>query len=149
MNKIKIFLAAPISAFDDENEYRKYRNIILSLILSLRQDEFDVYSEVEHVTEKSNYDSPAQSVKDDFEKIKKSDVFLLFHPKKAQTSALIELGYAYAMQKKVIIISRKELLPYLALGILSVCSAAIIIELCNEFGSEFYEEIKNALTRLF
>lgn len=128
MNKKSIFLAAPISGFSDEKEYNEYRDKVLSLIKYLRENSFIVYSEVERVTGKSNYDSPSNSVENDFKHICESDVFLLLHPKKVQTSALIELGYAYAKMKNIVMVGPKTALPYLALGLPSANSSVRIID---------------------
>lgn len=136
MNKEKIFLASSISGFSDETTYRKYREKVLSLIKYLRNSLFDVYSEIERVTGKSNYDSPEQSVNEDFKKIDNSDIFLLLHPQKMQTSALIELGYAYAQKKTIIIIGSLSALPYLALGLPAVNAKVRIIN-----SSDLNEEI--------
>lgn len=128
MSKKKIFLAAPISGFFDDGEYQEYREKVLKLIFFLRENSFEVYSEVECVSGKSSYDSPEKSVREDFKKIGDSDIFLLLHPKKVQTSALIELGYACAKEKTIVIVGSKSILPYLALGLPSTCTDVSIVE---------------------
>lgn len=128
MNRKRIFLAAPISGFSNEEECNEYRDKILDLVQYLRENSFTVYSEVEKVTGKSDYDSPGTAVENDFKKICESDVFLLLHPRKIQTSSLIELGYAYAKKKRIVIVGPKTALPYLALGLPSVNSNILIID---------------------
>lgn len=128
MNRKKIFLAAPISGFVDDGEYQEYREKILELIFFLRKHSFEVYSEVECVSGKNDYDSPEQSAREDFKRISDSDIFLLLYPKKVQTSALIELGYACAKEKVIVIVSSKSILPYLALGLASACTNVSIVE---------------------
>jgi nucleoside 2-deoxyribosyltransferase len=78
---------------------------------------YSVYPKLENVNDVETYDSPEQSVKKDFKAIEDSDVFILLHPKKMQASSFIELGYAYALDKKILIVSEKENLPYIALGL--------------------------------
>ncbi len=117
MNRKEIFLATPISGFSDESEYQNYRTKVLNFIEYLRDNSFDVYSQIERVTCKSNYDAPELSTNEDLKKIDDSNIFLLLHPKKMQTSTLIELGYAYAKKKIIIIISPSSALPYLAFGL--------------------------------
>lgn len=147
MTKKRIFLAAPISAFTDEDEYQEYRKKILNLICYLRENSFDVYSEVERVTDQSNYDSPEDSVEDDFRKINVFDTFLLLHPKKFQTSALIELGYAYAREKTIVIVGPTDALPYLALGLPLVSASVSIIDSCD-LNVETFIRIVTALSEL-
>jgi nucleoside 2-deoxyribosyltransferase len=129
---MKIFLAAPISGFNNINEYKDYRNRVILLIEELRKY-FCVYSELEKVDNIETYDSPEQSVKKDFQAIEDSDVFLLLHPQKMQTSSFIELGYAYALNKKILIVSKKENLPYMALGLGTNKKKAIIVSPQNSY----------------
>ena len=128
MSKTTCFLAAPISAFADEDEYKEYRVKVLKLITFLRTNLIDVYSEVEKINQNSTYDSPGQSVIEDFSKIYESDFFVMLHPKRIQTSTLMELGYAYALNKKIIIVGTKDTLPFLALGLPEINDNTIIIE---------------------
>lgn len=128
MNNITCFLAAPISGFSDEDIYKEYREKVLKLISFLRVNSIDVYSEVEKIGQGSTYDSPGQSVIQDFSKIIESDLFIMLHPKRLQTSTLIELGYAYALNKKIIIVGTKATLPFLALGLPEANNHTKIIE---------------------
>jgi nucleoside 2-deoxyribosyltransferase len=123
---MNIFLAAPISGFDNIKEYQQYRNGVILLIEKLRKY-YCVYSELEQVDNIETYDSPEQSVKKDFQAIENSDVFLLLHPKRMQTSSFIELGFAYALNKKILIVSEQEDLPYMALGLCTSERMAIIL----------------------
>lgn len=117
MTKTSIFIAAPISGFEDQGEYAHYRKNVVKLISSLRNMHCEVYSELEKLTTASGYDSPEMSVKADFFRIQRSDIFLLLHPKRMQTSALIELGYACAYAKTIIIVGPNKALPFLACGL--------------------------------
>lgn len=124
----KIFLAAPISAFDDEKLYSINRRFLLKLIKALRT-QYEVYSEIENIASIGSYDTPGKSAVEDFKKIDDSNIFILYHPMRVQTSAFIELGYAIAKFKKIIIISSKKDLPYLALGLTSVSKQIEIIDI--------------------
>lgn len=117
MSKRSIFLAAPISGFSVEQEYQKYRKSVLALIAGLRKLSFEVYSEIERISNASDYDSPENSAETDFHRIDQMDVFLLLHPVKEQSSTLIELGYAYAKGKTIVIVGDTMNLPYLVLGL--------------------------------
>ncbi len=127
MNKLNIFIAAPISGFSDENQYLKYRNGVLKMIEILRKEHV-VFSEIENFEKLDSYDDPGKSALEDFNKISNSDVFILMHPSKMQTSALIELGYALAHKKNIIIVSRKKYLPFLTLGLCDVMENVKLIE---------------------
>ena len=64
----------------------------------------------------ADYDSPAASAAKDFNNVLNSEYFILLYPQRVVSSALIELGYALAKGKKILIISSdKNALPYMAL----------------------------------
>lgn len=139
MNKIKIFLSTPISAFRDEEKYVEYRHLLLSFIQVLRE-KYEVYSEIEQIRGLSCYDEPGKSAVDDFRRILEADFFMLHHPIRMQTSALIELGYAIAKEKKIIIIANPKELPYLALG-LSASLFTVKIVPSSELSKETIDEV--------
>lgn len=140
MSKIKIFLAAPISGFKDEAEYRKNRENLLNLINKL-SIKFQVYSEISNIGSLSTYDEPGESAIKDFSQIAEADVFIIYHPMNMQTSTLIELGYAVAKEKKIIIIGNTDILPYLALG-LSKYSSDIKIISCSELNEVIFRQVE-------
>ncbi|MCD8013696.1 MAG: nucleoside 2-deoxyribosyltransferase domain-containing protein [Lachnospiraceae bacterium] len=117
MSGRNIFLAAPISGFQEKKEYEDYRLMLTNLIAFLRENGHTVYSEIENVYDDTCYDSPGKSAMDDFSKISECDTFLMLHPKRMQTSTFIELGYACAKSKKLVIVGDMKDLPYLAQGL--------------------------------
>lgn len=123
---IKIFLATPMSGFGDAKMYSEYREKMMSFI-SILKNEFDVYSEIEKIINSDCYDSPEKSVSEDFGMIDSSDVFVIHHPKPMQTSTFIELGYAFAKNKTIIIIANSQKLPYLMRGMTNSFSRVFII----------------------
>lgn len=146
-NKISIFISTPISGFENETDYFNYREVVVSLIKELRQS-YSVCSEVEQITGLSTYDSPDKSIQEDFESIKNSDVFLFLHPLRMQSSSLIELGYAIALGKKIVIVGKKCNLPYLAVGIENFSSHAVIVDantISSDYFNQIYTAIKNVL----
>lgn len=126
MNRPTIFLAAPISGFQSDGEYSKYRQYLLTLINRLSES-YEVFSELTSIGSSEQYDTPEESAKIDFYRIQQSDIFLMYHPMRMQSSTMIELGYAVALEKKIIIISNTSDLPYLATGLHAVASAVEII----------------------
>jgi hypothetical protein len=123
----KVFISTPISGFSTKKEYEEYRNTVLELISALRK-ECLICSEIEKVLGKSDYDTPAKSVEDDFRNIRDNDIFILLHPGRMQTSSLIEFGYACAYKKKIIMVASQKDLPYLAIGYAEYSVDAVIVE---------------------
>lgn len=147
MSEIKIFLAAPISAFKNEQEYKANREKILALINKLSVS-FCVCSEISNIGSFSSYDDPGESALKDFKEIDEADVFIMYHPIKMQTSTLIELGYAVAKEKKIIMIAKPHTLPYLASG-LDRFRADIKIISAAELDDAVAVQIEAALDELF
>lgn len=142
-----IFLATPISGFPTEAGYQEYRKEALKLISYLRENGYEVCSELENVVGSSDYDSPAKSVSDDFNSIKENDYFLLLHPARMQTSSLIEFGYACAFDKKVVAVGRKKDLPYLVIGYEEYSKKAKIVE-TDKLEDEAFSAILQVLQTL-
>lgn len=124
---MKIFLSTPISAFDANEDYTEYKQQVLKFISVLRERNI-VYSEIEEISELNYYDKPSDALSKDLDIIDKSEMFVIHHPFRMQTSTLIELGYAVALNKKIIIIGKKKDLPYLALGLPEKTPNALIID---------------------
>ena len=143
MNKLKIFIATPISGFQDENEYTRYRKSVLLLIASL-VDNFEVYCELQKVSDTKSYDAPQDSVKKDFSAIEEANLFILLHPIRIQSSSLIEMGYACALKKKLIIVGLQENLPYLVNGLVEPEYHSIVIN-SSEINKEIIDKIIDAI----
>lgn len=115
--KIKLFIAAPISSFDNELDYIQLREKLLQIISRITDifNDIQITSELIQIQSLKGFESPAISAKKDFLNIKECTHFIIFYPRKIVSSALIELGYAIALDKNILIITpNKETLPYMA-----------------------------------
>jgi len=111
--KPTVFIATPISGFEDENEYGIFRRNIKTSIRRLSK-KMIIISELINISDATAYESPAMSVEIDLKNIENSSYFVLIYPRKTPTSALIELGYALAKKKKILILTKnQETLPYM------------------------------------
>lgn len=146
MNKLKIFLATPISGFQSEDQYIQYRKSVLLLIASLGNN-YEVYCELQKIIDIVSYDSPQDSLKKDFNAIEESDIFILLHPMRMQSSTLIELGYACALRKKLIIVGAQNDLPYLVNGLTEPDYDSIIIN-SSEIDDKIITEVIDAISVL-
>lgn len=110
---MKLFIATPISSFKIKEEYIAYRKKVVQLISELRKDH-SVICELDEINSKEEYDSSVESLKKDYTAISNCDAFILHYPTPTPTSALIELGFAIALNKRIIIVTpNKTQLPYL------------------------------------
>ena len=141
---MKLFLSTPISCYTNQTEYVNYRNTILHFVRNLRL-KFEVYSEIEEIENLKQFDSPDESLLKDFSLINNCDCFILHYPKKLATSALVELGFALANNKKIIVITTSySILPYLIQGIPQVFSGSIIL-VKNNLDDELASTISSIL----
>lgn len=117
MEKKSLFIASPISVFESEEEFSKFHGWLQKLIDEIRADNFfeNVFCAAEQVSSNNEIDDPVDSVIEDIAEIEKATSFLLIYPKKSPTSALIELGYALAKNKNIVIARHAESpLPFMA-----------------------------------
>ena len=123
---MKIFLATPIAGFESQAELHKYKEEIVQLVSRLKT-KGTVWAEVDKMFSAEDYDCPQYSLITDLKHITEADIFILHYPKKIVTSALMELGFAVALKKKIIIITpEKSILPYLALGLTKETNTVIV-----------------------
>lgn len=113
-----IFIATPIAGFLNKNDYKMYKKLIEEIVVEINRTNIfgNVYCEITNLDDIADYDSPAASAGKDFNNVLNSEYFILLYPQRVVSSALIELGYALAKGKKILIISSdKNALPYMAL----------------------------------
>ena len=142
----KVFLATPMSGFQNAYVYVSYRERLLELIAAL-SEHYEVYSEMQRSPTEDAFESPETSVREDFHEIEVSDYLLLLHPYRMQTCTLMELGYACALKKPLVIVGKAEDLPYMALGLKKPTYNGILIE-SSEISPETISDILKALGKL-
>ena len=141
---MNIFLSTPISSFDGMDALNAYRAEVINLIVSLKK-RHTVCAEIERFALDSDFDTPEKSIDSDLRAVRDCDLFIMHYPICAPTSALIELGFAIAEDKKIIIIAPEtKALPYLVREVQKFKSCAAIIEkgtLDNECIAEILQTV--------
>lgn len=127
-----IFVSTPITGFNSSQEFLLFKEYALVVIDRLKKLGYTVFNEFEHISDENDFDSPSKSVDEDFKIIEKTEIFILIHPRKMQTSTLIELGYACACRKKIVIISEYNDLPFLAKGLSNSLINACLLDYNND-----------------
>lgn len=141
---MKLFIATPISTFSDPEEYNAYKKTVVKLVSTLREKHV-VSCEIDEIESEAQYDSPKDSFNKDYSAISKCDTFILHYPSPSPTSALIELGFAIALNKMIIIITpNRSKLPYLVQTLDEVGNNYCIIE-SNELGTKTTKRIIEVL----
>lgn len=144
-----IFVSTPISAFAT-NDLIAFKTFCIDLKnkLLLLHKRFSFYCATVAIEEPHLFDSPEDSANRDFEALRRIDSFVLLYPKPLPSSSLIELGYALALRKRILIIAPSMVdIPFLARGLTKTIhnteifladpiddqSSSRIVEFCSRF----------------
>ncbi|MEI9808169.1 MAG: hypothetical protein WDO16_09990 [Bacteroidota bacterium] len=116
--KYDIFLSTAMAVLADE-DLKKRREEVLATIEELHQLQYKrIFYAAEQMKKADEFDDPAKAAREDLKAILESNNFIFLYPEKMPTSALIELGYALAEKKSIMIMTPdRKLLPYLAQGL--------------------------------
>jgi nucleoside 2-deoxyribosyltransferase len=112
--KYDVFLSSPMSAFKTDEDYKKDRDVMLTLKKYLeKQKNFSIYYAGEHINSNISFENELVG-HNDFEAIKNSRCFIMFYPESIVSSVLVEAGYALALKKpSIYFVHNKEKLPFL------------------------------------
>jgi hypothetical protein len=115
MNTVRIFLAAPMSAFASDEEYRLHREIVGRVCEHLERDGgVSVYFAGRHISESAGFDDPAAAFRADFDALITCDLFVLYYPGPIRSSVLVEVGMAIGRGKPCLIVpARRDDLVFL------------------------------------
>lgn len=104
------FIATPISAFESEVELQQFKSWLVDLITAVkaRLPDLAVECELLEIQSSYDYDDPSTSVVKDLEAIDRMECFIFVYPKPSASSALIELGYALAKDKPVLVLAKSR-----------------------------------------
>lgn len=105
----KVFIGAPMSGLEPD-AYVALRAQVLDMRaqVSRAPGVSDVYFAGEAIASAQDFSDPAAAALRDFTALAECDVFVFFYPERSASSVLIELGYALAMRKRVILMVRRE-----------------------------------------
>lgn len=113
-----VFISFPIAAMPDGTKRKAINDFANSLEKELNKLGYKKnFNASLHFSDKHEHQAPKVAAKIDFDALDKSRNFLLVYPEKLPTSALIELGYALATSKNIVMCSDDiHTLPFLARG---------------------------------
>lgn len=113
-----VFISFPIAAMPDKIKRKEINDFANALEKKLNDIGYKRnFNASLHFSDKHEHQAPKVAAKIDFSALSSSRNFLLIYPEKLPTSALIELGYALAKSKNIIMCSNDiHTLPFLARG---------------------------------
>jgi len=115
-----LFVAAPMTGLTRRDDYAEVRCQTLWLIGHLKSslpEVRSVYYAGEGVRDEAHLALPDDAMSLDLAALKAARVFLLHYPRAVVSGALVELGYAMALRKPVVIVAREiKDLPFFLRG---------------------------------
>ena len=113
-----VFLSSPMTSVESEDEYIELQKSIASLINELEKIGYEVFYGGVNVQHMSEVNQAARIPPENFRALKHAEYVILLHPKYLATSALIEVGYALALGKEIVIFAKEgERLPLVLSGL--------------------------------
>jgi nucleoside 2-deoxyribosyltransferase len=151
----KAFIAAPMSAFESDEDYKENRSSVLALadFLENKYGFSSIYYAGSNISTNKNFTSNEIAINKDLRALKKADTFIMVYPGKILSSVLIEAGYALALGKRMLLMVKdRRDLPYLFREAEQVSGTSLIpqLSIC-EYSSEdqLAEVCISALSELF
>jgi hypothetical protein len=157
----ELFVSAPMAAFESDKDFQASRNAIFDVVRAIKKNcRFnDVFYAGTEIESHKDFESEDLSVVEDYDACFRSKYFILIYPQKLATSALIELGWAMAHRKPIIIFTKKRGdLPFLAknadavfanLRIYEYKTSSDIIDRFYANGAELFTQLEKATSRWF
>lgn len=112
----RVFVAAPMSAFGSDEEYRRSRAAVVSVVEHLKerhQVDWAYYAGAE-IGSQAEFTEGKLALERDVDALEAADLFVLIYPHKVISSVLVEAGYALARRIPMLLLVRdKADLPYL------------------------------------
>jgi hypothetical protein len=140
-----IFLAAPMAAYQNEDEYQAARSEVLKVCDAFREHcGFNVYCAVEQCLTMKSFQAADVSVRVDLKAIRNAQNFVMLYPKKMSSSILFEAGFALAIRKySLYFAANRKDLPYMLQDAASVFPDVYMHELpCSSNYDCIVDEIR-------
>lgn len=120
VNKDTIYISVPMSTISTTEKYEELHQFVINLKKVLVKDEpgvttplfREVFCPAVDKETQEDFDGASTAIKQNFTKMKQVDCMLVIYPEKLPSSLLVEVGYAIALCKRIVIFHHEEL-PYM------------------------------------
>jgi hypothetical protein len=148
-----LFISVPMAAFDVENEFELFHKTTLDIVHEIKKNcKFkNIFYAGQEIKSPIDFESEDSSIVEDYDACFRSKYFMLIYPQKIATSALIELGWAMAHKKPIIIfVKNRKDLPFLVkngdsvfsnLRIYNYKTSLDIINMFRVNGNKIFEQL--------
>lgn len=140
----KIFVSVPMEGFLNNDDYKGAHEFSEKLSLKVQAQGKEIYCASCDINEPSKFESPVTGASEVFERIAQSKYFVLVLGKRVATGSLVELGFALAKNRRIVIFFKEgedpetKTLPWLIRGIDSLPKSKRAI---RKIQFETYEEV--------
>lgn len=115
VSKDSIFISSPMNSIKNDEEYKQLRSDILSLKTQLCELGFQeiIYPGTE-IESNTQFEGENKAINKNFKKLKSAECLLAIYPKSIASSVLLEIGYAIALTKNIVVFTKhKKKLPFM------------------------------------
>lgn len=110
-----VFISAPMNSCESNDEYKTLRTHILKLkILLMKQGISEVIYPADTIETKEDFDGEVSVINSNFCKLKSVKCLIAIYPTPIPSSVLMEIGYALALSKNIIVFTKnRRALPFM------------------------------------
>ena len=112
INRKSVFVSAPMSSLK-RDQYIQQRYNLMEIVKTLKDIGFSrVICPAAEIEDKDHFEGMSKAIHDNFINLKQCECFVMVYESNYASSALIEVGYAIALCKKVVVFYKNRI-PYL------------------------------------
>lgn len=115
VKKRSVFLSSPMASLNDD-EYEKFHTQMLLVQAAIKKEckSRQVFYPGQNIEKSERFEGKQKAIDKNFIKLKECEYLVVIYPEMLTSSVLVEVGYALALSKKIIIfVKNKEDLPYI------------------------------------
>lgn len=115
VSKDSIFISSPMNSSKSDDEYKQLRCNIISLKTRLYELGFkEIIYPGDEIESKTEFEGENKAINKNFKKLKSAECLLAIYPNSIASSVLLEIGYAIALTKNIVVFTKnKKKLPFM------------------------------------
>jgi hypothetical protein len=106
----RVFLAAPMSGFDSDHEYRRHRDVMDTVSRRLESNPRveSVYFAGRNILSVNDFSDAGDAFVRDLQALVDCDLFIFYYPTAVRSSVLVEVGIAIGRGKPILLACRRK-----------------------------------------
>ena len=110
-----VFLSSPMASLEDD-EYEQFQDQMLRVQATIKKEckSKEVFYPGQNIEKVERFEGKQKAINKNFARLKECEYLLVIYPEALTSSVLVEIGYAMALSKKIIVFVRdRNNLPYI------------------------------------